>query len=115
MLVVLLRSPQKRWSGYWVSSMPGERYAVRYDPRALKELTKLDKPVARRIVKSVDALGLDPRPSGARPLAGYSDLWRIRIGDYRVVYTIKDAELIVLALRVAHRGRLPRTPGSGSG
>ncbi|MGH3785913.1 MAG: type II toxin-antitoxin system RelE family toxin [Pseudonocardiaceae bacterium] len=51
-----------------------------YDPTALKELTKLDKPVARRVVKSVDALGLDPHPNGARPLAGHPDLWRIRVG-----------------------------------
>jgi mRNA interferase RelE/StbE len=69
----------------------------------MKELMKLDKPVARRIAKAVDGLGLAPRPPGARPLVGYSGLWRIRIGDYRVVYAIKDAELIVLALRVAHR------------
>jgi mRNA interferase RelE/StbE len=78
-------------------------YAVRYDPKALKELTKLDKAIARRIVKAVDALGLDPRPGGARPLVGYPDLWRLRVGDYRVVYSIKDAELVVLALRIAHR------------
>lgn len=61
--------------------------SVAYDPRALKELTKLEKPIARRIVKAVDALGADPRPGGVRPLVGYSNLWRIRVGDYRVVYT----------------------------
>lgn len=85
------------------------QYAVHYDPKALKELTKLDKPVARRIVKAVDALYLDPRPSGARPLVGYPELWRIRVGDYRVVYTIRDAELVVLALRLAHRSVVYRT------
>ncbi|MGQ0774529.1 MAG: type II toxin-antitoxin system RelE family toxin [Pseudonocardiales bacterium] len=78
-------------------------YVVQYDPKALKELTKLDKPVARRIVKAIDALDADPRPNGARTLAGYPDLWRIRVGNYRVVYTIKDVELVVLALRIAHR------------
>jgi len=59
--------------------------------------------IARRIIKAVDALNVDPRPSGARPLVGFPNLWRIRVGDYRVVYTIKDAELLVLVLRVAHR------------
>ena len=59
-------------------------YTVQYDPKALKELTKLDKPAARRIVKAIDALSVGPRPSGARPLVGYPDLWRIRVGDYRV-------------------------------
>ena len=83
-------------------SAPGP-YAVQYEPKALKELTKLDKPAARRIAKAVDALGIEPRPSGSRPLVGYPGLSRIRVGDYRVVYTVKDAELVVLALRVAHR------------
>ncbi len=78
-------------------------YTVRYDPRALKELTKLDHAVARRIVKAVDDLTADPRPAGARGLVGYSDLWRIRVGDYRVIYSIHDAVVIVTVLRVAHR------------
>ena len=77
-------------------------------PRLLKELTKLDKPAARRIVKAIDALSVGPPPSGARPLVGYPDLWRTRVGDYRVVYTVKDAELVVLALRVAHRSTVYR-------
>lgn len=88
-------------------SVPGP-YAVQYDPRAAKELAKLDRPVARRIVKVVDGLGEEPRPAGARPLVGYSGLWRVRVGDYRVVYAIKDAELVVLALRVAHRSDVYR-------
>ncbi|MGA7172863.1 MAG: type II toxin-antitoxin system RelE/ParE family toxin [Candidatus Dormiibacterota bacterium] len=78
-------------------------YQVRYDPKALKELSKLDKPVARRIVGAVDRLKADPRPRGARPLVDFPDLWRLRLGDYRVIYTIRDAELLVLALRIAHR------------
>jgi mRNA interferase RelE/StbE len=88
-------------------SGPGS-YAIQYDPRAAKELAKLDRPVARRIVKVVDALGAQPRPRGARALAGYPGLWRVRIGDYRVIYAIKEAELVVLALRVAHRSEVYR-------
>ncbi len=84
-------------------------YAVQYDPRALEELTKLDKTQARRIVKAVDALHADPRPNGARPLVDYPGLWRIRVGDYRIIYTIKDAELVVLALRIAHHGGVYRS------
>lgn len=83
---------------------PSGRYRVEYDPKALKGLTKLDKPVTRRIVRAIDELGSEPRPPGCRALTGYPGLWRIRIGDYRVVYAIKDTDLIVLALRVAHRG-----------
>lgn len=84
-------------------------FAVEYDPKALKELAGLDKPITRRILKAVDALSLDPRPSGDRVLVGYPDLWRIRIGDYRVIYTIKDAALVVLVLRVAHRSTVYRS------
>jgi mRNA interferase RelE/StbE len=85
------------------------RFAVKYDPRAVKELGKLDKPTARRIVRAVDALGGDPRPSGSRPLIGHQDLWRIRVGAYRVIYTIRDGELLVLALRIAHRSEVYRS------
>jgi mRNA interferase RelE/StbE len=60
------------------------------------------------IVGAVGRLEVDPRPASARPLVGYPNLWRIRIGDYRVIYAIKDAELIVLALRVARRGAVYR-------
>jgi mRNA interferase RelE/StbE len=88
-------------------SEPGP-YAVQYDPRAAKELAKLDRQVARRILSAVDALGEQPRPPGARPLVGYPGLWRIRIGDHRVAYTIKDAELVVLVLRIAHRSDVYR-------
>lgn len=83
-------------------------YVVQYDPKALKELAKLDKSVARRIVRAVDTLKATPRPSKSRPLVGYPDLWRLRVGDYRVVYTIKDAELVILALRIAHRSGVYR-------
>ncbi|TFD73270.1 type II toxin-antitoxin system RelE family toxin [Cryobacterium fucosi] len=86
----------------------GSYFVVEYDPKAVKELTKLDKPVARRVVKAVDALSADPRPRGVRALVGYPNLWRIRVGDYRVVYTINDTELVVLALRIAHRSSVYR-------
>jgi mRNA interferase RelE/StbE len=85
------------------------RFAVQYDPHAVKELGKLDKAVARRIVRAVDALGGNPWPSGSRPLVGHQDLSRIRVGAYRVIFTIKDGELLVLALRVAHRSEVYRS------
>lgn len=85
-----------------------ESFAIEYAPQALKELTKLDKIVARRAVKAINALGGNPRPSGTRALVGYTNLWRIRVGDYRIVYTIRDLELVVLALRIAHRSDVYR-------
>jgi len=59
-------------------------YDVQYEPKALKELGGLDKPVARRIARAVGDLRGDPRPQGVRPLAGHLNLWRMRVGDYRV-------------------------------
>lgn len=90
-----------------MSGDPGA-YDVHYDPKALKELIKLDKRTAHRIVRAMNALRPDPRPTGAQSLVGHAGLWRIRVGDYRVVYTIRDAEFLVLALRVAHRGGVYR-------
>ncbi|MHB8693545.1 MAG: type II toxin-antitoxin system RelE family toxin [Solirubrobacteraceae bacterium] len=88
-------------------NLPGP-FEVRYDPRAAKELGQLDRPVARRIAKVILALDTEPRPPGARQLVGYPGLWRVRVGDHRVVYAIKDAELVVLALRIAHRSDVYR-------
>lgn len=85
-----------------------QRYEVAYDPKAAKELRKLDKPIARRVARAISALAIDPRPPGVKPLVGYSDLWRLRVGDHRVIYTIRDAELVVLALHIAHRGSVYR-------
>lgn len=86
----------------------GDRYSVGYESTARKELDKLDKQIARRVARAVSALGANPRPAGCRRLVGYDDLWRIRVGDYRVIYTIRDTELIVLALRIAHRSDVYR-------
>jgi mRNA interferase RelE/StbE len=89
-----------------VTSAPA--FEVRYDARAAKELRKLDRAAARRIAIAVEALAADPRPAGVRRLTGATDLWRLRVGDYRVVYTVRDAELLVLIVRVAHRGQAYR-------
>ena len=72
-------------------------------PSAEKQLDKLPKSVRVRVLDKLEELRQDPRPHGAIKLIGADDLWRIRIGDYRVVYEIQDERLIVLVLRVAHR------------
>lgn len=79
------------------------RYAVIFKPSADKALRKLPVSVQRRIVAATDALADDPRPAGSVKLHGADDLWRIRVGQYRVVYTIQDDALVVLVVRVAHR------------
>lgn len=78
-------------------------YVVIYKPSADRALRKLPDKVQRRIAAATDALAGDPRPPNAKKLEGADDLWRIRVGEYRVVYTIQDEALIVLVVRVAHR------------
>ena len=79
------------------------RYEIIIRPTAEKSLDKIPRPSRRRIADALDKLREDPRPAGVVKLSGEDNLWRIRVGDYRVVYEIHDDRLIVLVLRVAHR------------
>jgi len=78
-------------------------YRIVILPRAHRELAKLPHPAAERIARAIDALGHQPRPPGVRKLAGDDDLWRVRVGEYRVIYQIQDAVLLVLVVRIGHR------------
>ena len=78
-------------------------YTVIFKPSADKALRKLPVKVQRRIAAVTDTLADDPRPSGCIKLEGEENLYRIRVGEYRSVYTIQDETLIVLVVRVAHR------------
>jgi mRNA interferase RelE/StbE len=84
------------------------RYTVEFERSAKKELDRLDGPIRARVLRKVAALEDDPRPPGATRLVGADDLWRIRIGDYRVVYAIEDDRLVVIVVRVAGRGKVYR-------
>ena len=78
-------------------------YKVVFKPSADKALSKLPVDIQRRIVAAVDGLAMEPRPAGVVKMAGDDNLWRVRVGEYRIVYEIHDGLLIVLVLRVAHR------------
>ena len=78
-------------------------YRIEVKPQAEKALAKIPNPHRRRIAKAIDALARTPWPEGCIKLAGADDAYRIRIGDYRVVYEIADRVLIVYIIRVAHR------------
>jgi len=78
-------------------------YTVVFARSARKELQALDRIVAARILKGIEALRLEPRPSGCKKLEGTDDLWRIRIGDWRVVYSVDDARKLVEVSVVRHR------------
>jgi len=78
-------------------------YAVEVKPSTRKELEALPDHVLSRVVRKLEALGDSPRPAGCRKLKGHKDQWRIRVGDWRVVYIIDDAAKLVSVTRIAHR------------
>ncbi len=81
-------------------------YSIQWRPRARKAFLSLDKPVRRRIGEAVDALAADPRPAAAKMITGAHGVLRIRVGDYRVLYTIDEGQLIVLVLDAGHRSEI---------
>lgn len=78
-------------------------YRVQVAPAAQRQLRKLDPPARRRMLAAIELLSDEPRPSGAKKLVGGAGEWRVRTGDYRIVYEIQDAVLLVLVLAVGHR------------
>jgi mRNA interferase RelE/StbE len=78
-------------------------YRIEVAPAAARQLRKLDAPARRRIQAAVELLADDPRPAGAKKLVGGQGEWRVRTGDYRVVYEIRDRVLLVLVVAVGHR------------
>jgi mRNA interferase RelE/StbE len=78
-------------------------YAITFARSARRELEALDAPIVRRVVSRIDGLAKEPRPSGSRKLHGEQNLWRIRIGDYRVIYSVDDRQQIVDIVRIRHR------------
>ena len=78
------------------------RYRVDITPGAARQLRKLDPPTVRRVQGAIELLALDPRPPASRQLRGRPG-YRVRIGDWRVIYTVDDGVLLVLVLRLGHR------------
>ncbi len=77
-------------------------YSIQFVPSARKAIDSLPKGMRDRIAKKIDALALDPFPPGSRKLTG-DKAFRIRVGDYRVIYDVTHKVLVILVLRVAHR------------
>ena len=83
-------------------------YRVRTSPDADKQLAKLDGSVRVRVAQKIDQLAENPRPQGCKKLKGDDNLWRVRVGDYRIVFSIHDDVLLVLIIRIAHRREVYR-------
>ena len=79
------------------------RYRVEFVPAAVRQLESITRKQQVRIASKIDALASDPRPAGCMKLKGSGDIYRIRVGDYRILYQVNEDILLVLVIKVAHR------------
>lgn len=83
-------------------------YTITFARSARKELERLSANIVSRIFPKIEALAQNPRPLGCRRLRGFENLWRIRTGDYRVIYQVFDDEMVVDIVAVRHRSQAYR-------
>jgi len=83
-------------------------YRVEIPPAVERQIRALPRQAQERVVPALLALGENPRPPGVKKLAGHDSDYRIRIGNYRAVYEIRDRSLLVLVIRVGQRGSVYR-------
>jgi mRNA interferase RelE/StbE len=78
-------------------------HSVEFAPLARRQMKKLPREIQMRIIERVEELASNPRPAGVKKLVSEDNLCRVRVGEYRAVYQIRDRELIVLIVKVGHR------------
>ena len=83
-------------------------YRIDLTRRAAKALDEIDKPQRRRVIAVIDRLATDPRPPRCVKLSGRDNQWRVRAGDYRVLYEVHDDRLLVLVIELGHRSDIYR-------
>lgn len=84
-------------------------YRVEITPAAQRQIKKLITPVQLAIVERLEQLAEDPRPPGVLKMQGVESLYRIRVGDYRIIYEIQDQTLLIAVVKVGHRGDVYRS------
>jgi mRNA interferase RelE/StbE len=86
------------------------KYAFRWRERAVRQLRAIPQPAALTILQALTPLGDDPRRPDAnvKKLTGYEDRYRLRVGDYRVIYDVTEKELVILIVGVGHRREIYR-------
>ncbi len=80
-----------------------EGYSIEIETSAAKQIARLQRGEQVRVAKAIKALAVDPRPSGCKKLSGTTSSYRVRVGNYRIVYVVEDAIRVVTVTRVAHR------------
>jgi mRNA interferase RelE/StbE len=78
-------------------------FKVEFTKSSTRDLRGIDRQWIPRIIAAVESLAEDPRPSGCKKLVGADFTYRIRIGDYRVIYEILDDSLLILVVKIRHR------------
>jgi mRNA interferase RelE/StbE len=80
-----------------------EAYRISLSSRAGKETRKLERQILARVAKAIDSLADDPRPPGCHKVKSAENLWRIRVGDWRIGYEVDDETRVVTIITVGHR------------
>ena len=83
-------------------------YTITFASSARRELEKMERATAHRILNKIAELSNEPRPAGCRKLQGGGGLWRLRVGDYRVIYSVNDDQRVVDVAAVRHRREVYR-------
>jgi mRNA interferase RelE/StbE len=84
------------------------KYKIEVSATAERQLKKIRREDTIGILRSISLLADEPRPSGCRKLSGYDDIYRIRIGNYRVIYEIDGKRIIIVILKIGHRREVYR-------
>jgi mRNA interferase RelE/StbE len=84
------------------------RYTVEVSPAASRQIRKLDRNTQKRVLARLEKLEEDPRPHDASKLQSPEELYRIRVGDYRIIYHIEDDRLLILIVKVGNRREIYR-------
>jgi len=86
-------------------------FQIQFVPAAIRQLEKLPRRDQHRIRDAIEELAKEPRPQNVKKMVGSDNLWRLRVSNYRVLYEIHDARLVVLVIRIAHRKDIYRKGG----
>ncbi|MBI1928672.1 type II toxin-antitoxin system RelE/ParE family toxin [Candidatus Poribacteria bacterium] len=87
---------------------PNSRWQIIISREAERVLRRLPRNMAQRIRQAIDRLATSPRPPGCKKLVGYDNLYRIRVGEWRIIYALEDDKLVILIMEIAPRGRAYR-------
>lgn len=85
-------------------------WKVILDRASQRTFRRLPRDLQRRLGQAIQSLAINPRPPGCRKLVGYDDLWRIRVGSWRIIYHLDENQSIVTVIRIAPRSSAYRNP-----